>query len=190
MPRNGAKAALCQAVFGSHGDTPRVVIGCTEVEDSYHATVDAFNIAEELQVPVIILSDQSIAQRRETIVADRLSHPVRERRTPSAADLDEYRRYRVTADGVSPMAAPGLTGGIYQTNGLEHDEQGRPSAAFVVHEKMNAKRYRKLDLVAKNLKTHELLGTRKPKLGIVCWGRSEERRVGKECRSRWAPDHQ
>ena len=170
IPTKSEQSDLFHAVFGSHGDTPRVVIGCTDVEDSYHATVDAFNIAEELQVPVIILSDQSIAQRRETIVADRLSHPVRERRTPSAADLDEYRRYRVTADGVSPMAAPGLTGGIYQTNGLEHDEQGRPSAAFVVHEKMNAKRYRKLDLVARDLKTHERLGARKPKLGIICWG--------------------
>src|SRR5688572_29847354 len=170
IPTKSEQSDLFHAVFGSHGDTPRVVIGCTDVEDSYHATVDAFNIAEELQVPVIILSDQSIAQRRETIVADRLSHPVRERRTPSAADLDEYRRYRVTADGVSPMAAPGLTGGIYQTNGLEHDEQGRPSAAFVVHEKMNAKRYRKLDLVARDLKTHERFGARKPKLGIICWG--------------------
>src|SRR5687767_4284557 len=157
MPRNGAKAALCQAVFGSHGDTPRVVIGCTEVEDAYHATVDAFNIAEELQVPVIILSDQSIAQRRETIAADTLTHPVRERRAPSAEDLTDYLRYRDTADGVSPMAAPGLAGGIYQTNGLEHDERARPSAAYVVHEKMNAKRYRKLDLAMKNVKTHERL---------------------------------
>lgn len=170
IPTKSEQSDLFHAVFGSHGDTPRVVIACTDVADSYHATVDAFNIAEELQMPVIILSDQSIAQRRETIVAGTLTHPVRERREPSAADLNEYRRYRITADGVSPMAAPGLAGGIYQTNGLEHDEQGRPSAAFVVHEKMNTKRYSKLDLVARNLKTHERLGARKPKLGIICWG--------------------
>jgi len=48
-------------------DTPRVVIARTDVESSFHATVDAFNIAEEFQVPVIMLTDQSIAQRRETI---------------------------------------------------------------------------------------------------------------------------
>lgn len=170
IPTKSEQSDLFHAVFGSHGDTPRVVIGCTDVEDSYHATVDAFNIAEELQVPVIVLSDQSIAQRRETIVAGTLTHPVRERREPSAADLNEYRRYHDTADGISPMAAPGMAGGIYQTNGLEHDERGRPSAAFVVHERMNAKRYRKLDLVARNLKTHERLGSREPKLGIICWG--------------------
>lgn len=170
IPTKSEQSDLFHAAFGSHGDTPRVVIGCTDVQDSYHATVDAFNIAETLQVPVIVLSDQSIAQRRETIVAGTLTHPVRERREPSSADLNEYRRYRDTADGVSPMAAPGLAGGIYQTNGLEHDERARPSAAFVVHEKMNAKRYRKLDLVARNLKTYERLGSRAPKLGIICWG--------------------
>lgn len=170
IPTKSEQSDLFHAAFGSHGDTPRVVVGCTDVQDSYHATVDAFNIAEDLQVPVIVLSDQSIAQRRETIAANTLTHPVRYRREPSSADLDEYHRYRDAADGVSPMAAPGMPGGIYQTNGLEHDERARPSAAFVVHEKMNAKRYRKLDLVARNLKTHERLGSRTPKLGVICWG--------------------
>jgi 2-oxoglutarate ferredoxin oxidoreductase subunit alpha len=146
------------------------VIACTDVQDSYHATIDAFNVAEELQMPVIVLSDQSIAQRRETVVAAALTHSVRERQEPSATDLVEYRRYRDTPDGISPMASPGTPGGIYQTNGLEHDERARPSAAFVVHEKMNAKRYRKLGLAARNLKTHERLGARKAKLGIICWG--------------------
>ena len=170
IPTKSEQSDLLHAAFGSHGDTPRVVIACTDVEDSYHATVDAFNIAEELQVPVIVLSDQSIAQRRETLAVETLTHPVRERQVPSAADLDEYRRYRETPDGISPMAAPGLAGGIYQTNGLEHDERARPSAAFVVHEKMNAKRYRKLNLAARGMKTHDRLGARNPKLGILCWG--------------------
>ena len=170
IPTKSEQSDLLHAVFASHGDTPRVVVACTDVEDSYHATVDAFNIAEELQMPVIVLSDQSIAQRRQTIDANTLTHPVRDRREPSTADLNEYRRYRDSADGISPMAAPGMAGGIYQTNGLEHDERARPSAAFVVHEKMNAKRYRKLDLAARYLKTHERLGARKPKLGILCWG--------------------
>jgi 2-oxoglutarate ferredoxin oxidoreductase subunit alpha len=170
LPTKSEQSDLFQAVFGSHGDTPRVVIACTDVEDSYHATRDAFNIAEELQVPVIVLSDQSIAQRRETIDADSLVHEMRERRPPSIASLEEYRRYRDTRDGVSPMSAPGMAGGIYQTNGLEHDERGRPSSAFVVHERMNAKRYRKLKLTARHLKTHDRLGARRPRLGVICWG--------------------
>jgi hypothetical protein len=46
------------------------------------------------------------------------------------------------------MSVPGMCGGMYQTNGREHDEQGRPNSSFVVHEAMNAKRYRKLDAIA------------------------------------------
>ena len=85
---------------------PRVVLGCTDVEDSFHATVDAFNIAEEFQLPVIVLSDQLIAQRRETIDATSLVHDVVSRRVPIEPD-DSYERYAITDDGVSPMTVPG-----------------------------------------------------------------------------------
>jgi 2-oxoglutarate/2-oxoacid ferredoxin oxidoreductase subunit alpha len=170
LPTKSEQSDLFHAVFGGHGDTPRVVIAPSDVEDSYHATVDAFNIAEEYQTPVIVLTDQSIAQRRETIAADSLVHEVRERRAPNAAELETYRRYALTADGVSPMASPGLAGGVYQTNGLEHDEQGRPSSAFVMHEKMNEKRYRKLRSAGAGIKGYHRLGTRGAQLGIICWG--------------------
>jgi 2-oxoglutarate/2-oxoacid ferredoxin oxidoreductase subunit alpha len=170
IPTKSEQSDLFHAAFASHGDTPRVVIGCSDIEDSYHATCDAFNVAEQLQVPVIVLSDQSIAQRRETIAAEALTHEVVERRTPSQLELEDYRRYRDTSDGVSPMASPGMAGGVYQTNGLEHDERGRPSSAYVVHERMNAKRYRKLDCAARLLKTHHRLGGTRPELGVLCWG--------------------
>jgi 2-oxoglutarate/2-oxoacid ferredoxin oxidoreductase subunit alpha len=91
----------------------------------------------------------------------------------SDADLENYRRYLVTEDGVSPMSIPGMQKGEYQTNGLEHDERGRPSAMFETHVKMNAKRYRKMEAVAKkygNLFTR--FGPENPDLGILCWGSS------------------
>src|SRR5689334_10689675 len=72
IPTKSEQSDLMHALYASHGDTPRVVIACNDVEDSYHATVDAFNIAEEFQLPVIVLSDQSIAQRRETIAGELL----------------------------------------------------------------------------------------------------------------------
>src|SRR3954470_6932151 len=120
IPTKSEQSDLMHALYASHGDTPRVVIACNDVEDSYHATVDAFNIAEEFQLPVILLTDQSIAQRRETIAAEALEHEVVERRL--AHDISDYKRYRITDDGVSPMTVPGQAGGMYQTNGLEHDE--------------------------------------------------------------------
>lgn len=170
IPTKSEQSDLFHALYASHGDTPRVVIACSDVEETFHATVDAFNIAEEFQIPVILLSDQSIAQRKQTVDGDSLHHVVVERRL--ATDLDDYRRYAQTGDGVSPMSVPGMAGGIYQTNGLEHDERGRPSAMYGTHERMNAKRYRRLDQIAKRYPLFRRLGGTKAEVGILCWGSS------------------
>ncbi len=173
LPTKSEQSDLWHAVYGGHGDMPRVVLGCTDVEDSFHTTIDAFNIAEEFQTPVIVLTEQSIAQARQTLDQETLVHPVIERRIATPEDLQDYRRYRVTEDGVSPMSIPGMKGGEYQTNGLEHDEKGRPSAMYITHETMNAKRYRKLEAVGKKYGNLFLrFGPDRPDLGILCWGAS------------------
>jgi len=170
IPTKSEQSDLLHSLFASHGDTPRVVIACSDVEESFHATVDAFNISEEFQIPVIVLTDQSIAQRRETIDASALEHEVRDRDTATPPALTDYHRYLDTPSGVSPMALPSTPGGMYQTNGLEHDSQGRPSATFVVHEQMNAKRYRKLDGIAARYPLFRRFGSARPRLGVICWG--------------------
>ena len=85
-------------------------------------------------------------------------------------ELKEFRRYRDTKSGVSPMSVPGTVGGMYQTNGLEHDERGRPSAMYSTHERMNAKRYRKLDAIAAKYPLFRRYGPKNAELGILCWG--------------------
>jgi 2-oxoglutarate ferredoxin oxidoreductase subunit alpha len=173
LPTKSEQSDLWQAVFGSHGDAPRVVIAASDVEDCFHTTVEAFNIAEEFQLPVIVLTDQSIGQRRETLDPGRLVHDVIDRKVPTAAELENYQRYRDTPDGVSPMSVPGMKDGIYQTNGLEHDESGRPASMHLVHEKMNAKRYRKLRPIREKYTRARRYGPAKADLGIVCWGSSK-----------------
>lgn len=172
IPTKSEQSDLLHALYASHGDTPRVVLACSDVEDAFHTTVDAFNIAEEYQVPVIVLSDQLVAQRRETIDAITLTHDVRQRRVAIVPDGGEYRRYADAEDGVSAMTIPGMAQGMYQTNGLEHDEMGRPSSMFVEHEKMNAKRYRKIKAIAGQYKLYRRFGDENPELGIICWGSS------------------
>ena len=75
-PRRREQSDLWHSLYGTHGDAPRVVLACSDVEDAFHATVEAFNIAEEYQIPVILLSDQSIGQRRQTISGSALEHEV------------------------------------------------------------------------------------------------------------------
>jgi 2-oxoglutarate ferredoxin oxidoreductase subunit alpha len=170
LPTKSEQSDLWQALFGSHGDAPRVVLAPADVEDCFHATVAAFNIAEETQLPVIVLSDQFIAQRKETLSMLTLDHEVVGRQVPTAGELEGYQRYRDTKTGISPMTWPGMKGGEYQTNGLEHDEAGRPSSMHLVHEKMNAKRYRKLRVVRDKYSFFRTYGPENADLGIVCWG--------------------
>jgi 2-oxoglutarate ferredoxin oxidoreductase subunit alpha len=173
LPTKSEQSDLWQALYGTHGDAPRVVMACSDVEDSFHTTVDAFNIAEEYQIPVLVLSDQLVAQRRETLDAASLVHVVKERRLPVDGELIDYQRYKETEDGVSPMARPGTPGGIYQTNGLEHDEAGRPSSMYLLHERMNAKRYRKLRPIRDAYTFHRRYGPEDAEIGILCWGSSK-----------------
>ncbi len=173
VPTKSEQSDLFQAVFASHGDAPRVVLSAEDVESCFHTMVDAFNIAEEYQIPVIVLADQGIGQRRETVKIEKLDHPVVNRRVPTAEELVDYKRYKETADGVSPMAYPGIKGGNYQTNGLEHDEEGRPGSGFYLHERMNAKRYRKLRPIRDNHSPFLRIGPEHADLGILCWGSSK-----------------
>ena len=173
LPTKSEQSDLWQALFGSHGDAPRVVMACSDVEDCFHTTVDAFNVAEEYQIPVLVLSDQSIAQRRETLDAKTLTHDVKERRLPTADEMAHYQRYAETPNGVSPMSRPGTKGGTYQTNGLEHDEVGRPGSSYLLHEKMNAKRYRKFWPIRDAYAFHRRYGPSDADVGILCWGSSK-----------------
>jgi 2-oxoglutarate ferredoxin oxidoreductase subunit alpha len=173
LPTKSEQSDLWQALWGSHGDAPRVVLAPADVEDCFHATVAAFNIAEESQMPVIVLSDQFIAQRRETLSMLTLDHQVVGRQVPSAGELRNYKRYRDTKSGVSPMTWPGMKGGEYQTNGLEHDEEGSPTSMHIIHEQMNAKRYRKLRQVRDKYSFFRQYGPDEADVGIICWGSSK-----------------
>jgi 2-oxoglutarate ferredoxin oxidoreductase subunit alpha len=171
-PTKGEQSDLFQCLYGTHGDAPRVVLAVSNVEECFHATVDAFNIAEEFQLPVLILSDQSVGQRKQTLSAAKLEHIVRDRVKPTEAELDGYERYRDTPTGVSPMSVPGTRNGMYQTNGLEHDESGSPDSLYLGHEKMNAKRYRKLWPIREGYHGFSHYGPEDADVGIVCWGSS------------------
>jgi len=171
LPTKSEQSDLWQAVFGGHGDQPRVVLAPTDVEDCFHSMVDAFNIAEEYQLPVIVLSDQGIGQARCTVDAPSLVHDVVDRAVPTLGD-GPYMRYLDTETGVAPMSSPGMPGLMYQTNGLEHTESGSPSAMFLTHEKMNAKRYRKLMPIREKHQRFLRFGSEKADLGVICWGSS------------------
>ena len=103
---------MFQAVFSAHGDVLRPVLAPTSVADTFAITVEAFNIAERYQTPVVILSDQEIAQRKETVdPIDTARFTIEERRKPSEAEREDYTRFAFTESGISPISHPGMPGG-------------------------------------------------------------------------------
>jgi 2-oxoglutarate ferredoxin oxidoreductase subunit alpha len=173
IPTKPEQADLYQACFGAHGDVVRPVLAPTTVADTFRTTVDAFNIAEQYQTPVILLSDQEIGQRKETVdLIDVSAIEVIERLRPASSDLEDYARYRLTDTHVSPMSHPGEPGGNYLAAGIEHNEQGAPTASGVMHVKMNEKRFRKFDPLLARRDLFHIEGDPDAPLCLVSWGSS------------------
>jgi 2-oxoglutarate ferredoxin oxidoreductase subunit alpha len=129
IPTKSEQSDLFQACFSAHGDVLRPVLAPISVADTFGITVEAFNVAEHYQTPVILLSDQEIAQRKETVdPIDTSKVEVVERRRPTAAELDGYQRFQTTDSGISPISHPGMPGGNYLASGIEHNERRGPRA--------------------------------------------------------------
>lgn len=176
LPTKTEQSDLMQAIWGSHGDSPRVVIAPTDVEDCFDCTVLAFYIAEKYQMPVIILSDQFIGHRKESINPDSIASNKRgfraiyKRDVPTAEELENYKRYKYTENGVSPMTYLGIKGGEYLGSGIEHGENGWPNSDVKVHADMTEKRWKKFDYIKEEFRFERFYGPEDAKLGVIAWG--------------------
>jgi 2-oxoglutarate ferredoxin oxidoreductase subunit alpha len=171
MPTKTEQSDLNLAVYGNHGEAPRIVLAPADVEDCFYSTITAFNLAEKYQLPVLILSDQSLSNRTESIPRPDLRKiEIFERAKWTGGGGDHYKRYKLTETGVSPMAHPGTPDGIHVACGLEHTESGRPNYDPVNHTKMVDKRFRKLQIAKADFPPVEVYGDPTAELGIISWG--------------------
>ncbi len=177
MPTKLEQGDLFHALYGGHGDFPRIVLAPASVQNCFRVSVLAFGLAERFQMPVIILSDQSLSHRTETIEQVNVEgFPVMERLRPDGIPSEDYLRYQLTGDGISPMAIPGVDTQAYVSPGLEHDERGHPRLSAGIHEQMTVKRFRKLDLVRRHIDNEEFApryGDADAELGIIGWGATQ-----------------
>lgn len=172
---------LNQAVGASQGDFPRVILAPRDAADCYFASVEAFNLAETFQLPVIILTDLLLAEARSTLEADAISPDVPIERgewvtDPEAGKGRGFLRYRITPSGVSPRARPGTPGLQHVSSTDDHDERGvlisdvHTNAA--IRRKMHEKRMRKMEGVLERLPPPELEGPANADVTLVGWGSS------------------
>jgi 2-oxoglutarate ferredoxin oxidoreductase subunit alpha len=171
LPTNVEQSDLMQAIYGSHGDAPRVVLAPKDVEDCFYVALEAGRIARQYSTPVIILTDQALATRIEAFNEPDLPTLFVDPKPDLSPRGDDFKPYPL--DRITRHAPPGasIATGKYPTvSGLEHDELGHPTGNSLLHTQMTAKRREKLKTLAASLPPPEVFGDTEGDVLVVGWG--------------------
>jgi 2-oxoglutarate/2-oxoacid ferredoxin oxidoreductase subunit alpha len=176
IPSKLEQSDINHAIYGGHGDAPRVVLAAYDMEGCYRLLIEGFNISEYYQTPVILLSDQRLGQTTVATGGDLLetNYAIVERRRPAREHQEQYRRYAMTDDFISPMALVGDEGLTYQVSGLAHSEKGRPSFDFANNQRMHEKRWQKLAPLCGRDELVKIFGRDEARKGVVSFGSSAQ----------------
>jgi 2-oxoglutarate ferredoxin oxidoreductase subunit alpha len=180
MPTWTEQGDLQFALHAPQGDFPKVILAPGDMLEAFSYTMDALNIAEKYQVPVIVLVDKHINESHATVsseefkrihdafVIDRGKMLTDEE---AASELD-YKRYAFVEDGISPRSIPGQRGGIGLSGSDEHDEKGLYNEHSENRIKMMDKRFQKIETAMRDgaFPAPVLLGDADAVLTIVSYG--------------------
>jgi 2-oxoglutarate ferredoxin oxidoreductase subunit alpha len=174
LPTRTAQEDLEYIVYAGHGETPRAVLCPRTIEDAFYAAVKAFNLADKYQIPVIILSDQFIADSLLTLDGFKIDAIKIERHILSNEELKnikDYKRYQITRSGISPRALPGNSYGLVIADSDEHDEEGHITEDVdYIRPEMVKKRNRKNTGLLKEMALPLRYGPKDAKNMLVGWG--------------------
>ncbi|PEM66877.1 2-oxoacid:acceptor oxidoreductase subunit alpha [Bacillus pseudomycoides] len=152
LPTKQEQSDLMAMIYGTHGEIPKIVMAPSTVEEAFYDIVEAFNLAEEYQVPVIFLTDLQLSLGKQTVEPLKLDRvEIRRGKLDLQAELPDrenkayFKRYEVTEDGVSPRVLPGMKNGVHHVTGVEHDETGKPSESALNRKAQMDKRFRKME---------------------------------------------
>jgi 2-oxoglutarate ferredoxin oxidoreductase subunit alpha len=160
------------AVYGGHGDFPRCVISVSDPESANVLVQKAFNIAEQFQIPVILLTDKQVAESLYWVETLPKPIPIRRGLTEENKDrpFSSEDRYKLTPLGVSPRWLPGTSDTTYLANSDEHDQAGNSTEDADMTEQMVDKRMMKLDTIMDSIEKPVLYGSESPDILFVGWG--------------------
>ena len=161
LPTKQEQSDLMAMIYGTHGEIPKIVLAPSTVQEAFYDTAEAFNLAEEYQCPVIVLSDLQLSLGKQTVEPLDFSKVEIRRGKLVTEDLPEienkgyFKRFEVTEDGVSPRVIPGMKNGIHHVTGVEHDETGKPSESAANRNAQMDKRFRKIENIKFNTPVHK-----------------------------------
>lgn len=172
LPTRTEQSDLKFVVSASHGEFPRMVIALRNPEDAFNQTIRAFDLADRYQLPVILLSDQFLADT--TVTTEPFKFDKAENRFMvhlSNEQLKEYKRYELSESGISPRIVPGkYEGVVFTADSDEHDEYGHITESAEVRVEQTDKRMRKLELLKNELQEPEYIGGEACEVLLLAWG--------------------
>jgi 2-oxoglutarate ferredoxin oxidoreductase subunit alpha len=171
LPTKVEQGDLLAALFGTHGDAPKVVMAPATIEDCFYSVLTARKIAETFRIPVVVLSDANLATGqqpfpRPDFSRDWLAPPIDQSPVPRGTppyDWDE-------TTGLSRRIIPGQPGGMYTLTGLAHNRMGKVAYTRGVNQEGARSRSMKLAAFQKTLKAPEVFGDEEGDILVVGWG--------------------
>ena len=175
LPTWTGQADMQYALHAGHGEFPRFVLAPGDVEECFSMTVEAMNVAERYQTPVLLLTDKQLAECHQTVppfLTSGLSIDRGKRVTQEELDKQKnFLRYDASvSDGVSPRSFPGMAGGIYVANSDEHDGRGYTTEDSGPVLAMMQKRARKEKTFVEAMPQPQLVGQKNADITFVFWG--------------------
>jgi 2-oxoglutarate ferredoxin oxidoreductase subunit alpha len=176
LPTYSSQGDLRFAMNAGQAEFPRVVVAPGDSEECFFKIQEAFNLAEKFQVPVIMIADKYLLESHEsTPFFDQTKVPIDRGQLIMGeyTGTEEYKRYKLTENGISPRAVPLTKGTIVRANSDEHNEQGYTTEEPELTIEMNDKRFRKLEGIRKDLEHYGTIKTYEPEkadVTIIGWG--------------------
>ena len=168
LPTRTEQGDLEFVVHAGHGEFPRAVLTPGNHQDCFDLMPSAFNLADRYQIPVIVLTDQYLADLYGAASPFSLDTVIRDRGRLTVPSGD-YVRYQVTADGVSPRAFPGKGPGVVIADSDEHTEDGHLTEDLDVRLRMHEKRLAKYGGLTDEMILPEIWGADRQNM-VICWG--------------------
>lgn len=162
------------AIFGSHGDAPKVVMAVASIEDCFYSMITARKIAETFNTVVVVLSDASLATAqqpfpRPNFSEDWLAPPIDQTPVPDGAKAYDWD----PVTGIARRFTPGQPGGMHTITGLAHDRASKVAYDPATNEEGLRARSLKMAALQKTLKTPPVYGDAQGDLLVIGWGSTQ-----------------
>ena len=171
LPTRTAQEDLTFAIRGGHGEFPRAVLAPSNPQDAFHVTLRAFALADRYQMPVIVLTDQFLADAHFSLPDLEIPEYTVPAGLADPADFKSYQRYAFTEDGVSPRLALGQSDHLVVIDSDEHTEEGHITEDLdTMRPAMVEKRLEKARRLACEMAMPEVYRTEGAEVVLISWG--------------------